>query len=190
MVFCHNRWSFISIITRHRRLLRETYNCFYHGLCFGKLELTQHNSGFSVGWSVRCVHYWLPCREIQYKHGYVFEKFSLSVNRQTLGILYLATEMAVYQVQWSLYKDHPRDQQDVDRWSLYSGSITWKVYPCGPVKCGFHKRMKQVVFIYRWSLEQIWLYSVCLSGPVQATAQSVWQVVKGTMCQARETTIS
>ena len=27
--------------------------------------------------------------------------------------------------------------------SLYTGSITWKVYPCGPIKCGLYK---QVVF--------------------------------------------
>ena len=29
-------------------------------------------------------------------------------------------------------KDHPRDQHGVliHRWSLYAGSITWKVYPC------------------------------------------------------------
>ncbi len=57
-----------------------------------------------------------------------------------------------------VYKDHPRDQQNVvliHRWSLYADSIAWKVYPWGPVKCGLYK---QVVFIYRWSLEQVWLY--------------------------------
>ncbi len=57
-----------------------------------------------------------------------------------------------------VYKDHPRDQQNavlIHRWSLYTGSITWEVYPCWPVKCGLYK---QVVFIYRWSLEQVWLY--------------------------------
>ncbi len=45
-----------------------------------------------------------------------------------------------------VYKDHPRDQQNVvliHRWSLYAGSITWEVYPWGPVKCGLYK---QVVF--------------------------------------------
>ncbi len=38
---------------------------------------------------------------------------------------------------------------------LYAGSTTWKVYPWGLVKCGLYK---QVVFIYRWSLEQVRLY--------------------------------
>ncbi len=45
-----------------------------------------------------------------------------------------------------IYKDHPIDQQNVffiHKWSLYTGSITWKVYPWGSVKCG---RCKQVVF--------------------------------------------
>ncbi len=54
-----------------------------------------------------------------------------------------------------VYKDHPRDQQNVvliHRWSLYAGSITWKGYTWGPVNCGLYK---QVVFIYRWSLEQV-----------------------------------
>ncbi len=73
------------------------------------------------------------------------------------------------------YKDHPRDQQNVvlmHRWSLYAGSITWKLYIAllirttfysGPVKCGPYK---QVVFIYRWSLEQVWLYlNCCCSSP-------------------------
>ncbi len=53
-----------------------------------------------------------------------------------------------------VYKDHSRDQQDmalIHRWPLYAGSTTWKVYPCGPVNCGLYK---QVVFMYRWSLEQ------------------------------------
>ncbi len=57
-----------------------------------------------------------------------------------------------------VYKDHPRDQLNVvliHRWSLYAGSMTWEVYPWGPVKCDLHK---QVVFIYRWSLEQVQLY--------------------------------
>ncbi len=31
----------------------------------------------------------------------------------------------------------------------------WKVYTWGPIKCGLYK---QVVFIYRWSLEQVGLY--------------------------------
>ncbi len=31
------------------------------------------------------------------------------------------------------------------------------IYPWGPVKCGLYK---QLVFIYRWSLEQVWLYVV------------------------------
>ncbi len=54
-----------------------------------------------------------------------------------------------------VYKDHPRDQQNVvliRRWSLYAGSIPWKVYPWGPVICGLYK---QVVLISRWSLEQV-----------------------------------
>ena len=54
-----------------------------------------------------------------------------------------------------VHADHPKGQQNVvltHRWSLYTGSITWKVYPWEPVKCGLYK---QVVFIYRWSLEQV-----------------------------------
>ena len=56
-------------------------------------------------------------------------------------------------------KDHPRDQPNVvliHRWSLYADSITWKVYPWGPVNYGIYM---QVVFIYRWLLEQLWLYT-------------------------------
>ena len=66
------------------------------------------------------------------------------------------------QLDWSItctvklvYKDHPRDQQSVvliHMWSLYAGSTVQKVYTWGPVKCGLYK---QVVFIYRWSLEQV-----------------------------------
>ncbi len=37
-------------------------------------------------------------------------------------------------------------------WSLYAGSITWKLYLWGLVKCGLYN---EVVFIYRWSLEQL-----------------------------------
>ncbi len=37
----------------------------------------------------------------------------------------------------------------VHRWSLYTDSITWKLYFWGPVKCGLYK---QLIFIYRWSL--------------------------------------
>ncbi len=48
------------------------------------------------------------------------------------------------------------DQQNVvliHRWSLYTaGSIAWKVYTWGPVKCRFYK---QVLFIYMWCLEQV-----------------------------------
>ena len=52
----------------------------------------------------------------------------------------------------SIYKDHPdpRNQQTVvliHRRSV--GSIAWRVYLLGPVKCGLYK---QVVFMYRWSL--------------------------------------
>ncbi len=45
-----------------------------------------------------------------------------------------------------VYKDHPRDQQNVvfiHRGSLYAGSIAWKIYTWGTVKCGLYK---QVVF--------------------------------------------
>ncbi len=38
---------------------------------------------------------------------------------------------------------------------LYTGAITWKVNTWGPVKCGLYK---QVVFKYRGSLKQVWLY--------------------------------
>ncbi len=50
-----------------------------------------------------------------------------------------------------VHKDHPRDQQNVvliHRWSLNVGSMAWKIYTRGPLKCGLYK---QVVFIYRWS---------------------------------------
>ena len=42
----------------------------------------------------------------------------------------------------------------IHRWSLYVGLITWKIYryTWGPVKCCIYQ---QVVFIYRWSLEQV-----------------------------------
>ncbi len=59
-----------------------------------------------------------------------------------------------------VYKDHPRDQQNmvlIHRWSLYTGSISWTVYTSGLLKCGLYK---QVVFICRWSLEQVSLYFV------------------------------
>ncbi len=49
------------------------------------------------------------------------------------------------------------DQQNVvliHRWSLYTGSIRWKAYLWGPVKCGLYR---QVVLIYR-SLEEVSLY--------------------------------
>ncbi len=71
---------------------------------------------------------------------------------------------------WSLYKDHPRDQQSmvlIHRWSLYAGLITWKVYLWGLVKCGLYK---QVVFIYTWSLEEVWLHMYCT--PVCFSPQS------------------
>ena len=45
-----------------------------------------------------------------------------------------------------VYKDHPRDQQNIvliHRWSLYTGSITWTVYTWGLLTCGLYK---QVVF--------------------------------------------
>ncbi len=50
-----------------------------------------------------------------------------------------------------VYKDHPRDQHNVvllHRWSLYTGSITRKVYLCGPMKYGLYKHglYIQVVF--------------------------------------------
>ncbi len=57
-----------------------------------------------------------------------------------------------------VYKKHPRNQLNVAlirRWSLYVGLITLKVYPWKPVQCDLYKH---VVFIYRWSLEQVWLY--------------------------------
>ncbi len=47
-----------------------------------------------------------------------------------------------------VYKDHPGAQHSVvliHRWSLYAGSVTWKIYPWEPLKCGLYK---QVVFVY------------------------------------------
>ena len=60
-----------------------------------------------------------------------------------------------------VYKDYLRHQQSVDLLHmsgglLCAGSITWKVCIWGSVKCGLYK---QVVLIYRWSLEQVW--TVC-----------------------------
>ncbi len=43
-----------------------------------------------------------------------------------------------------VYKDQSRDQQNVvliNRWSLYSGSITCYEYPWGPVNYGFYKHV-------------------------------------------------
>ncbi len=56
------------------------------------------------------------------------------------------------------HKDHPREQHNVvliHRWSLYADLTTWKVYHYGLIKYVLYK---QVVFIYRWSLEQVSLY--------------------------------
>ncbi len=49
-----------------------------------------------------------------------------------------------------VYKDHPRDQQNVvliNRWSLHAGLITWMCILLGLVKGGLYK---QVVFIHRF----------------------------------------
>ena len=40
----------------------------------------------------------------------------------------------------------------IHMWFLYTDSIAWEVYTWGLIKCGLYKR---VVFIYRWSLEQV-----------------------------------
>ncbi len=48
-----------------------------------------------------------------------------------------------------MYKDYPKDQQNValiHRWSLYTGAIPWTVYPWVLVKCGLYK---QLVFLQR-----------------------------------------
>ncbi len=53
------------------------------------------------------------------------------------GPLYCASNHIALITVKLVYKDHPRDQQNVvliQRWSL--GSKTWKVYPWGPIKCG------------------------------------------------------
>ncbi len=78
-----------------------------------------------------------------------------------------------------VYKDHPRVQQNevlIHRWSLYAGSITQKVYPWGPVKCGLYK---QVVLIYRWSLEQVWLYFLKPRSIVQC---DIWSKAGDVFC--------
>ena len=66
-----------------------------------------------------------------------------------------------------LYKDHLRDQQNIvliHRWSLYAASIKWQVYIWMLVTCGLYKQAGglciQVVFIYRWSLEQVCLWFI------------------------------
>ncbi len=56
-----------------------------------------------------------------------------------------------------MYKDHPRDQLNVDLIHMVViGSITGKVYPWDPIKCGLYK---QVVFIYRWSRAGLTVYA-------------------------------
>ena len=48
-----------------------------------------------------------------------------------------------------VYNDPPRDQHTVRiyRWSLYAGSIKWKLYQWAPaLECGLYKQM---VLIYR-----------------------------------------
>ncbi len=60
-----------------------------------------------------------------------------------------------------VYKDHPRDQQNmvlIHRWSLYAGSIAWKLYSCGLVKRSLYK---QVVFRpgLTVGLSVMWAYS-------------------------------
>ncbi len=71
----------------------------------------------------------------------------------------LSTSYFVYTVTL-VYKDHHRDPQNmvvIHRWSLYAGTVTWEVYPPGlAVKCGLYK---QVVVIYRWSLQRVRLHS-------------------------------
>ncbi len=53
------------------------------------------------------------------------------------------------------------DQQNmvlIHKRSLYAGSMQWGAYPWETVKCDLYK---QVVLIYKWSLEQVWLYPLC-----------------------------
>ncbi len=57
------------------------------------------------------------------------------------------------------YKDHRRGQQNavlIHRWSLYEGSITWKVYmvyPWGPVVYGLYKKV-----VFRAGLTVYYMY--------------------------------
>ncbi len=53
------------------------------------------------------------------------------------GTLQLRPSMGLLYTVKLVYKDHGRDQQNVvliHRWSLCTGSVTWKAYPEGPVK--------------------------------------------------------
>ncbi len=65
-----------------------------------------------------------------------------------------------------VYKDRLRDQQNVvliHRWSLYVGSITWKIYPWGPVQCGLYKQVVFIQVVFRARLTQIDRVSLCIS---------------------------
>ncbi len=81
-----------------------------------------------------------------------------------------------------VYKDQPSDQQNlvlIHHWSLYAGWVTWKVYPWRPVKCSF---CKHLVFIYRWSLEQVWLF-LCPGRP--PVPSHCWYCRQQRRCSAR-----
>ncbi len=66
---------------------------------------------------------------------------------------------------WSLILIH--------RWSLYGCSITFKVYVLGLVKYGLYK---QVIFLYRWSLDQVSL--CCISVMVLRRDSNVKTIVE------------
>ncbi len=54
-----------------------------------------------------------------------------------------------------VYKDHSMDQLNVvlmHRSSLYAGSIVWKIYTWGPVKCGLYKQVVYIQVVFREGL--------------------------------------
>ncbi len=69
----------------------------------------------------------------------------------------------------------------IHRWALYAGSIAWKIYTWGFLNCDLYT---QVVFIYRWCLEQIWFYFDCSVRVYFACLQCMMKLKWGTAYRA------
>ncbi len=83
-----------------------------------------------------------------------------------------------------VYKDYLGDHHNVvliHRWSLYTGTITWKVYPWGPIKCCLYKHVIFRLGLTVWpntqgtaALECIG----CLGGnPIQFYNRLTWLII-------------